>query len=313
MSFRSLVLMLLVGVVVLAPWFVRDWLPHQSDRMDSSAERLAPECPTSRPSPSRTFSQVEFGTGSEPSLPSFRSSRVREAKIRPIETSANTAVTRRTEFAVSETGNNRVARIGQKLQMAGLRLGEPVFCRIFKEEHEFELWVKRKGEPEFSLFQTYELREWSGKPGPKLQAGDRQTPEGFYYVSPGRLGSDSIHRLGFDLGYPNQYDRFHSRWGEPCLVHGAAPSPGSFAVDEAAMTEIYTILAAAMKNRQPFVRVHCFPFRMLDEKMDVAIEAHPENESFWSNLKLGYDFFEIMRQPPDVTITARGNYHFAIE
>lgn len=313
MSFRSLALMLLVGAVVLAPWIVRDWFPNDSAGKSLSEEVTTPETAPTRPSSPRTFSQVEFGTGHEPNPVSFPSRRIREAHIRPIETLANSAVAPRMEYSATKAGNSQHGEIERELSQAGLRLGEPVFCRIFKEEHEFELWMKREGGSEFSLFRTYKLKEWSGKPGPKRQPGDRQTPEGFYYVSPGRLGSDSIDRLGFDLGYPNQYDRFHSRWGEPCLVHGDTPSPGSFAVDETSMIEIHVILAAALQKGQPFVRIHCFPFRMHDDRMDAKIEAWPENESFWSDLKLGYDFFEIMRQPPNVTITTRGNYHFAIE
>ncbi len=176
MSFRSLTLMLLVSAVVLAPWIVRDRLPDRSGRSHSPIEVPAAAIPTCRPSSPRTFSQVEFGTGNEPSPASSRSSRVREANIRPIETSVNSAMKPRVDFAASDAGKNQTPRIERELGKAGLQLGEPVFCRIFKEEHELELWVKRKGEPEFSLFRTYELREWSGKPGPKLQPGDRQTP-----------------------------------------------------------------------------------------------------------------------------------------
>src|SRR5215831_11984274 len=52
----------------------------------------------------------------------------------------------------------------------------PLLIRIFKEESEFEVWMRR-GE-RFELIATYPICAWSGTLGPKEYEGDRQTPEG---------------------------------------------------------------------------------------------------------------------------------------
>ena len=61
----------------------------------------------------------------------------------------------------------------------------------------------------FHLFRTYPICDYSGDLGPKQQAGDLQSPEGFYRVTPGRMNPESHYHLSFDLGYPNAYDQPH--------------------------------------------------------------------------------------------------------
>lgn len=65
-----------------------------------------------------------------------------------------------------------------------------------------------------------EICSYSGDFGPKLEVGDLQAPEGFYYVTPERLNPYSDFHLSFDLGYPNTYDRHHGRSGSALMVHG---------------------------------------------------------------------------------------------
>src|SRR5262245_11739716 len=59
----------------------------------------------------------------------------------------------------------------------------PILVRIFKEEAELEVW-KQDTTGRFQLLKTYPICRWSGDLGPKLYEGDRQTPEGFYRVTP---------------------------------------------------------------------------------------------------------------------------------
>ncbi len=196
------------------------------------------------------------------------------------------------------------------LEDQGLALGDPVFLRIFKEENELEAWVRDEADEEgrFQLFRTWEICTWSGKLGPKEQQGDGQAPEGFYYVPPAAMNPHSSYHLSFNLGYPNAYDRHHGRTGDYLMVHGNCVSVGCYAMTDPRIEEIYTLLSAALKNGQPFVRVHCFPFRMTEERMQAA--ASSEWIAFWENLKEGYDYFEDQRTPPDVTVSTDGKYQF---
>src|SRR5689334_4707206 len=64
-----------------------------------------------------------------------------------------------------------------RLASVGVSLGARTMIRVFKAESEFEIWVQKDGS--YVHFATYPVCYWSGKLGPKLREGDRQTPEGF--------------------------------------------------------------------------------------------------------------------------------------
>lgn len=115
-----------------------------------------------------------------------------------------------------------------ELEAVGLKFGSPIFIRIFKESRELEIWIE-SGDT-FELFKKYEICAMSGTLGPKLQVGDLQAPEGFYFVTPGRMNPYSQYHLSFNLGYPNAYDRAHDRTGSALMVHGRCVSIGCFAL-----------------------------------------------------------------------------------
>ncbi len=188
----------------------------------------------------------------------------------------------------------------RSLKQAGFHLGDEVFIRIFKKDSELELWVK-KGDS-FSLFKTYPICFYGFKGlGPKLEEGDGKAPEGFYFVKQNQLNPNSKFHLSFNLGYPNQYDRAHGRTGSALMVHGNCVSVGCYAMTDAKIEEIYTIVYHALANGQPFFRVHVFPFKMTQENLDKYKDS--QWFSFWKNLKQGYDYFENNKHmPPNVEV-----------
>ena len=195
---------------------------------------------------------------------------------------------------------NRVASvIAERLAAAGFRLGAPVFVRIFKKEGELENWLERRN-GQFSLFKAYKVCNFSGELGPKQKEGDDQSPEGFYFVTLASLNSWSRYHLSFNLGYPNRYDRLHARTGSALMVHCDCVSIGCYPMGETEIEEIYTIVEAALRGGQPFFRVHAFPFRMTEAKM--SNHAVSVWKDFWLNLKQGYDHFETLRCPPNVSV-----------
>ena len=211
-----------------------------------------------------------------------------------------------TTIPSSNRSREAIKRISPKLATEllenGLDFGSPIFIRIFKESKEFELWVERNDT--FRLFKNYDICTFGqGTLGPKTQLGDGQAPEGFYYVRPKQLNPLSTFHLSFNLGYPNSYDRIHSRTGSALMVHGDSVSIGCYAMTDPVIEEIYTLADAAFRNGQRFFRVHIFPFRMTQENMD----RHQDLEwiDFWRNLKDGYDFFEKAFKPPNVLVRNR--------
>ena len=212
---------------------------------------------------------------------------------------------------VPSSGRSRAAtsrqtpRLQRELEAKDLQLGSPVFLRIFKESRELELWVRQADR--FHLFRTYPICDFSGNLGPKLRQGDLQSPEGFYFVTSRQLNPSSRFHLSFNLGYPNAFDRQKGRTGSALMVHGNCVSIGCYAMTDAGIEEIYTLVDAALRNGQPFFRVHVFPFRMTAEKM--ADHRNSRWFGFWENLKDGHDFFENSGWPPNVEVRG-GQYVF---
>jgi murein L,D-transpeptidase YafK len=176
-----------------------------------------------------------------------------------------------------------------------------VFMRIFKQPGELEVWVESDGR--FRLFRTYRICYFSGKLGPKFRRGDNQSPEGIYAVLPRQLNPSSRFHLAFNLGYPNAYDRAHGRSGDALMVHGNCVSIGCYAMTDAAIEEIYALADAALRAGQPFFRVHVFPFHLTADNL--ARHQSSPWLAFWLNLKQGYDYFEVHRVPPSVSVRNR--------
>lgn len=193
------------------------------------------------------------------------------------------------------------------LAASGLRYGDPVLIRAFKEERQLELWILNRATGKFDLFRTYPIVAASGHLGPKLAEGDQQVPEGFYVVPPAAMNPDSKFHLAFNIGYPNEFDRAQHRTGGAIMVHGDRKSIGCLAMTDEKIDEIYSLCAAAHASGQAFFRIHLFPFRMSAERMAKA-KGDP-NEGFWQNLKEGYDAFEITHMPPEVAVSG-GRYQF---
>lgn len=187
------------------------------------------------------------------------------------------------------------------------RMGAAAFVRIFKKEGELELWLKRNGR--YSLYRAYPICKWSGHLGPKLQSGDYQSPEGFYSVSARQLNPNSAYHRAFNIGFPNAFDRQNGRTGGALMVHGACKSVGCFAMTDKVIEEIYGFVEGAIRGGQHEVPVHIFPFRLTESNLAretagdwtslwSAPVNHQQWNSFWQNLKEGYDLFEKTGEPP---------------
>lgn len=188
----------------------------------------------------------------------------------------------------------------------GLEYGSAIFMRIFKDPGVLEVWLESKN-GSFVHFKNYEICAFSGDLGPKLREGDNQSPEGFYFVNAGRLNPWSSYHLSFNLGFPNQYDRYHERTGSALMVHGNCVSIGCYAMTDPYINEIYALAVAAFRSGQPFFRVHAFPFKLESENL-TKYQSH-QWYPFWLNLKQGYDYFNTHKRPPNVEVS-KGKYIF---
>ena len=175
--------------------------------------------------------------------------------------------------------------------------GKPVFIRIIKEDRDLELWVQ-ESDKSWQILKSYHIFGMSGELGPKTAEGDEQAPEGFYRVYPHSMNPRSKFHLSFNIGYPNAYDRKLGRTGRFIMVHGDILSIGCFAMTDARIEEIYTMVNEAFKTGTQYVPVQVYPFRMTDERM--LKEQESEHFEFWQHLLPGWQHTETSCSPyPD--------------
>ncbi|MBM1171544.1 murein L,D-transpeptidase [Microvirga arabica] len=188
------------------------------------------------------------------------------------------------------------------MQANGMTVSDPILIRVFKKEAELEVW-KRDRTGQYALLKTYPVCRWSGQLGPKMQEGDRQTPEGFYTVRAGQMNPNSAYYLSLDLGFPNALDWALGRTGSALMIHGACSSSGCFAMTDDGAAELFALAREAIKGGQEAFQVQSFPFRMTPENL--AEHRASPHIAFWRNLKEGSDHFEAARQPPKVASCGR--------
>ena len=200
-------------------------------------------------------------------------------------------------------GTPNAAQFDQRLKDNGFAVGAAMFIRVFKAESELEVWLQ-KGD-RFELFATYPICHWSGTLGPKVNEGDKQSPEGIYTVTQRQLHMIGRHPRSLNLGFPNLLDKQFNRTGSYILIHGGCGSVGCFAMTNPVIEEVFSLAQAALSGGQDAVHVHAFPFRLTEARLQ-AYATH-EWYDFWRNLKDVYDTFEKTRRLPKVTV-CEGRY-----
>jgi len=203
---------------------------------------------------------------------------------------------------LSQTTMNRLADINSSP-------GAPMMIRIFKQTKEFEVWKQAKS-GEFKLFKTYEICAYSGGLGPKVKEGDRQSPEGFYNITPGLMNPNSNYYLAFNTGFPNKFDRAWGRTGSELMVHGDCSSRGCYSMTDEGIAEIYALARETFAGGSTVIQMQIFPFRMTPKAL--AQFANDANLPFWQDIKEGYDRFELTHQPPSWDVCEK-KYVFALK
>ncbi len=186
-----------------------------------------------------------------------------------------------------------------KIEQNNMTKDSPILVRLFKEESELEVW-KQDRTGRFALLKTYPICRWSGELGPKIKEGDRQTPEGFYTITPGQMNPNSHYYLAFNVGYPNAFDRAWGRTGGDVMVHGDCSSRGCFAMTDEQVGEIYALARESFFGGQRSFQVQSYPFRMT--ALNMARHRDNPNMPFWKQIKVGYDHFEVTHLEPRVDV-----------
>jgi murein L,D-transpeptidase YafK len=177
----------------------------------------------------------------------------------------------------------------------------PIILRVFKEEAELEVW-KQDATGHFQILKTYPVCRWSGDLGPKLHEGDRQTPEGFYTITPKLMNPNSNFYLAINIGFPNVFDKANDRDGTFLMIHGDCSSSGCYAMTDEQIGEIYALALASLSS-QPSFQIQAYPFRLTPANL--ARHRTNPNIAFWKMLKIGNDHFEATHLQPRVEVCDR--------
>jgi murein L,D-transpeptidase YafK len=186
--------------------------------------------------------------------------------------------------------------------------------RGLKANNELELWARNSLQDTFVLIKLYKICALSGILGPKRYEGDKQVPEGFYFISDFKPNSN--YHLSMLLNYPNYSDQVEGDKEHPggdIYIHGACMTVGCLPMTDPIIEEIYSISMQARTNGQLNIPVHIFPIRYTQKSLDY-IGREYKNETkkqiFWVNLKRAYDYFETTHKILPVMYDDAGNYAF---
>lgn len=188
----------------------------------------------------------------------------------------------------------------------GLKLGSPVFLRVYKQSSKMEVWVAQG--PRYALFKTYRICRWSGGLGPKMFEGDRQSPEGLYHITAEDLIVNPRWHRAMNINYPNRFDVVNGRGGSGILIHGKCGSVGCFAIQDNNVEEVYEAVRAALQNGQVSIPVLALPFSFATYAP--AVEDTLRLNEFWSDLRRADILFNRDRIPPTAWV-CDGRYYFA--
>ena len=164
------------------------------------------------------------------------------------------------------------------LEEVGLRLGRPVYMQLFKASRELEVWVGDINGT-YNRFRTYQIADYSG-----------EIPDGCYGVAVESLNPTSSQHLSIEMAHSKSHAPLKGPPEHPVSLHGKKDSPGGFAMTDANIEEIYTLASAAVNGKQGNFLVHCYPFRMTEQR--IARAKGLDGNKTWKHLKQVYEAFE---------------------
>ena len=187
-----------------------------------------------------------------------------------------------------------------------------IYLRAFKSLNEMELWGRNDENSEYKLIKIYNICALSGILGPKRTEGDRQVPEGYYFID--EFNPKSDYYLSLLLNYPNYSDLANTvnmKPGGHIYIHGGCVTIGCMPLTNDLIQELYVVCMNAKLAGENYIPVHIFPIRYTRTAMNFLSRQYgndPEKQKFWATLKEGYDYFEKHHKILPVMYTIDGKY-----
>jgi murein L,D-transpeptidase YafK len=236
------------------------------------------------------------------------------ATSQPLGGDAELAAYLRSSGKVSDVFKRREDSLKAQFERKGLLYpARSVYLRSFKLDEQLEVWVRNDAGEPYKFFKSYKVCAATGKLGPKRKEGDKQVPEGFYYIN--ELNSNSNYHLSLGINYPNMSDKMLSdsvRPGGAIYIHGDCVSVGCIAINNDQVEEVFMMAAMARSQGQEYIPVHIFPLKFSTAKnnapMEKIIKENPNYISFLKAMQSAYYYFEKNRSLPPVMISRSGDY-----
>lgn len=187
-----------------------------------------------------------------------------------------------------------------------------IYLRAFKSQNEMELWARDNDSMEYKLVKTYRICALSGILGPKRTEGDRQVPEGYYFIEDFNPKSD--FHLSLLLNYPNYSDMVlgdKKKPGGDIYIHGGCVTVGCVPMTDPVIQELYVICMNAKVNGETYIPVHIYPTRFNKAGLNFLGREYMNDSTkqhFWVDLKKSYDYFENNHKIQPVMYTPEGKY-----
>lgn len=189
-----------------------------------------------------------------------------------------------------------------------------IYIRTFKSQNEMELWARENPNDPYKLIKLYHVCALSGILGPKRCEGDRQVPEGSYFIEDFNPQSDFF--LSMLINYPNYSDLMlgdKKKPGGDIYIHGGCVTVGCMPMTDEVIQELYVVCLNAKLNGQNYIPISIYPTRFNKKGLDFLGREYGKEEmkqKFWVNLKAGYDYFEMTKKRLPVMYTPDGKYAF---
>ncbi len=189
-----------------------------------------------------------------------------------------------------------------------------IYLRSFKAQNELELWARDSKSDEYTLIKNYRICALSGILGPKRWEGDKQVPEGFYFIDDFNPRSD--YHLSMLVSYPNYVDRIKNsayKIGGDIYIHGGCSTVGCLPMTNNIIQELYTVCLNAKLAGNSYIPIHIFPTRFTRSALNFLGREYgdeDEKQKFWVNLKYQYDYFERNHKILPVMYTPDGEYAY---
>jgi murein L,D-transpeptidase YafK len=214
------------------------------------------------------------------------------------------------EDRVHTARTEKINFIHQKIAQNGIDGNQfDIFLRAFKEENKMEVWAKNKSDSIFKNIIDYDFCTFSGDLGPKRKSGDKQIPEGIYFIQAFNPKSD--YYLSMGINYPNAADSilgFKENLGNDIYIHGDCVSVGCIAITDDKIKELYTFADIARASGQTKIRVEIYPFKFSENDSDIY-KKYPQHQKLWDELKVFYNAFEKSHKTSFFTVDTEGEYH----